>query len=141
MSVLQDIDAELAALDRDLAVGDLAPAVAERLRDRVAALRRRVGAPDAVWIGTTDAKRLIGVKTEHTIKAWARLGLLRSRTLPNGRVQVHLDDVRRRAAEREALTTPWDGPMTDEELDVLAETRPGTPPWKRTPPTTASPAA
>ena len=141
MSVLQDLDAELAALDRDLAAGDLAPDVAERLRGRVAELRRRVGVPDAVWIGTTDAKRLLGIKSEHTIKAWARLGLLRSRTLPNGRVQVHLDDVRHRAAEREALTTPWDGPMTDEELDVLAETRPGTPPWKHTPPTAASPAA
>lgn len=139
--MLQDIDAELAALDRDLAAGDLAPEVAERLRGRVAELRRRVGAPDAVWVGTTEAKRLLGIKTEHTIKAWARLGLLRSRTLPNGRVQVHLDDVRRRAAEREALSTPWDGPMTDEEVEVLAETRPGTPPWKRTPPATASPAA
>jgi hypothetical protein len=133
MSLLQEIDAELAALERELAAVAIAPDQAQRLRGRVAQLRRRLEGPEAVWVGTTEAKRLLGLKTEHTVKAWARAGLLRSRVLANGRVQVHLDDVRRRAAERETLRTPWDGALTDEELDVLAATRPGPPPWARRP--------
>lgn len=131
MGVLQEIDAELAALERELTAGSIAPEQAQRLRGRVAGLRRRLGSPDVAWVGTTEAKRLLGLKTEHTVKAWARSGLLRSRALANGRTQVHLDDVRRRAAEREALRTPWDGAMSDEELDDLAATRPGTTPWAR----------
>lgn len=39
-----------------------------------------------------------GVRSENTIKAWARLGVLRSRREPNGRVKVSLEDVLRRRA-------------------------------------------
>lgn len=134
MSVLSELGAELRALDKDLDALSLPTEVAARLRARVAEMHRMLASGDAVWIGTTEAKRLLGLKTENTVKAWARAGLLRSRTLPNGRVQVHLDDVHRRAADSVALTTPWDEPMTGEELRTLSHTRPGTAPWQRVSP-------
>jgi predicted site-specific integrase-resolvase len=52
-------------------------------------------APRRRWIGTTRAKRLLGVGSENTVKAWVRYGYLRGRVLPNGRTQVRLDDVLR----------------------------------------------
>lgn len=131
MSVLSRIEAELRAMKKDLEDPSLPADVTARLRARVAEMTRVVGRPDAEWIGTTEAKRLLGLKTENTVKAWARAGLLRSRTLPNGRIQVHLDDVRRRATDTAALTTPWDEPMADEELRALSRTRPGITPWQR----------
>ena len=49
------------------------------------------------WIGTTRAKRLLGVGSENTIKSWVRYGYLRGRRLPNGRIQVLRADVLRLA--------------------------------------------
>ena len=128
--MLGDLDAELRGLDRELDDSSLPPDMAARMRCRVAEMRRILTGPDAAWIGTTEAKRLLGLKTENTVKAWARAGLLKSRTLPNGRVQVHLEDVHRRAREAAALTRPWDEPMTEEELQILSRARPGTRPWR-----------
>ena len=85
----------------------------------------------ACWVGTTEAKRLIGVGSENTVKAWARLGLLRSRTLPNGRTQVLLEDVLRRRAEDEALLAADGDDLTPAELKDLESARPGTSPWQR----------
>ena len=51
--------------------------------------------PRAAWIGTTHARRLLDVGSENTIKNWVRYGYLRGRRLPNGRVQVLLEDVHR----------------------------------------------
>jgi hypothetical protein len=131
MGVLGDLDAELRALDRELDDASLPPDMAARMRCRVAEMRRILAGPNAAWIGTTEAKRLLGLKTENTVKAWARAGVLQSRTLPNGRVQVHLEDVHRRAREAAALTTPWDEPMPEEELQSLSRTCPGSRPWQR----------
>jgi hypothetical protein len=141
VGVLQDIDAELAALDYDLASGELALEAAERLRARVANVRERLKHADALWVGTTEAKRLIGVKSEHTIKAWARLGLLRSRASADGGIQVHLEDVLQRADEQRQLDDPAGTPMTQDEMDILAETRPGGEPWERTAPSNPSSSA
>jgi hypothetical protein len=84
------------------------------------------------WVGTTEAKRLLGLGSENTVKAWARLGLLRSRRLPNGRVQVLLDDVLRRREETEGLSAIGGHDLTEEELRIMRETRPGSNPWERT---------
>ena len=65
------------------------------------------------------------------MKAWARLGLLRSRQLPHGRVQVLLDDVLRRRAENEALLAIDGTELSPDELRILKEARPGTNPWER----------
>jgi hypothetical protein len=124
-NALRDLEAMLLASPQ----GELDPAlVAERLHK----IRRLLSREDARWIGTTEAKRLLGVGSENTVKAWARLGLLRSRTLANGRTQVLVDDVLRRRAEHEALLAVGGEELTPEELRLLKAERPGTNPWERT---------
>ncbi|HET7769172.1 MAG TPA: hypothetical protein VFN74_10405 [Chloroflexota bacterium] len=59
--------------------------------------------PRAAWIGTTHARRLLDVGSENTIKNWVRYGYLRGRRLPNGRIQVLLEDVRRIRANPASL--------------------------------------
>jgi hypothetical protein len=85
-----------------------------RLAERLRAVRRLLSTDEARWVGTTEAKRLLGLGSENTVKAWARTGLLRSRTRPNGRIQVLLDDVLRRREESEGLSA-IDG---DEEIST-----------------------
>lgn len=101
--------------------------------DRVGVVLALLSREEARWVGTTEAKRLLGVGSENTVKAWARLGLLRSRTLPNGRRQVLLDDVLRRRAEDEALLVVGGEALTPEELRALKAERSGTNPWERAP--------
>jgi len=55
------------------------------------------------WIGTTHAKRLVGVGSENTIKNWAYRGYLRARRLPNGRIQVLQSEVIRLASQSPTL--------------------------------------
>jgi hypothetical protein len=110
--------------------GELDPAL---VAGRVNEILRLLSGDEAGWIGTTEAKRLLGVGSENTVKAWARLGLLRSRQLPNGRIQVLVDDVLRRRAEHEALLGIGGDELTPEELQSLNEERPGTNPWERAP--------
>ena len=102
-------------------------ALAEQIRE----VHRLLAGEEIRWIGTTAAKRLLGVASENTVKAWARLGLLRSRQLPHGRIQVHLDDVLRQRAETEALLAIGGDELSPEELRILKEERPGTNPWER----------
>jgi hypothetical protein len=97
----------------------------------VESIRELLADPSAEWIGPSEAKRLLGLRTEHTVKAWARNGLLRSKTAPNGQTLVAFEDVLSRAHESDALTTPWDAPVTDEEATILHQTRPGTAPGRR----------
>jgi hypothetical protein len=59
------------------------------------------------------------------------MGLLRSRTQPNGRVQVLLDDVLRDREAAEGLTAFGGGDMTEAELEAEHQARPGTLPWER----------
>lgn len=86
---------------------------------------------EARWVGTTEAKRLLGLSSENTVKAWARSGLLRSRTRPSGRVQVLLDDVLERRVESEDLTAIGGDELSPDELRRLREARPGINPWER----------
>lgn len=127
VSGLREIESELLAASEP---GSLDPVrVARRIGD-VAAL---LADDDARWVGTTEAKRLLGVSSENTVKAWARSGLLRNRKLPNGRIQVLLDDVLERRAETEDLTAIGGDELTPEELRLLRKSRPGTNPWQRKP--------
>jgi hypothetical protein len=102
MSVIQRLVDDLRAIEGEwLNASDAAalePAcVAQRLHRVVAMLADE----EARWVGTTAAKRLLGLSSENTVKAWARSGLLQSRTRPNGRVQILLDDVLERRTESE----------------------------------------
>jgi hypothetical protein len=110
MSVLRQIDDRLAALESRLA--DRPEVVGE-----VRAIRRLLTGGDGAWIGTVEAQRLLRVKSINTVKAWARLGLLRSRRVPNGRLKVHLEDVLRERARYQALLGDGDErELPDEEL-------------------------
>lgn len=84
------------------------PAIAKRVRDIAQLLQQE----DARWIGTTKARRFLGVRSENTVKAWARLGVLRSRQEPNGRIKVSLEDV----LARRAINTDLEGDGDNREL-------------------------
>ncbi len=134
MSVLTRATDALRELEEELTrqkVGedDDSAVVAERIR----AVRRLLLGEDARWIGTTEAKRLLGLGSENTVKAWARAGRLRSRIRPNGRIQVLLDDVLRRREAVEGVSAFGGDFLSEEELEELHRTRPGTLPWEAEP--------
>src|SRR5207249_1120515 len=90
------------------------------LSEKIRAVRRLLAKDGDQWIGTAEAKRLLGASSEHTVKAWARSGRLRSRTLPNGRLRVLLDDVLHHREVTEGLTAIDRGEdISQEELDQL----------------------
>jgi hypothetical protein len=89
-------------------------ALAGRLRAVIAALQALQALQarrPSLWIGTTRARRLLGVGSEATIRAWIGYGYLRGRRLPNGRTQVLLADVLR-LRPAPAAPTPIDGSLT-----------------------------
>src|SRR4051794_31280857 len=131
MSVLAEARRRLENLEQRLTDAALPTEVGEELQGQVRSIRDLLGDPSAEWIGTTEAKRLLGLKTEHTVKAWAKAGLLHSKTGPNGRTLVSLEDVLRRAQETDALRTSWDAPLSEDEATTLQQTRPGSTPWRR----------
>ena len=112
MSVVREVRARLEALE-----GQVEPA----LRDEVRAIRLLLTEPERQWIGTVEARRLLGVKSINTVKAWARLGLLRSRRGPNGRLKVHLEDVLREARAQRELEAlgGLDEPLSPEAWEAL----------------------
>ena len=73
------------------------------------------------WVGTAEAKGLLPVDSEDTVKYWARKGSLGSRKLRNGRIQVLLDDVLLRREQREGLSAIdlGGGISTEEVLRLL----------------------
>lgn len=110
MSVVREVRSRLEHLETQ---------VAPELRDEVRTIRLLLADPERQWIGTVEAQRLLGVRSINTVKAWARLGLLRSRRGPSGRLKVHLDDVLREArAQRdlEALGGIDDPELVNEEI-------------------------
>lgn len=112
MSVVQEVRSRLEALEEK---------VEPELRDEVRTIRLLLSDSERQWIGTVEAQRLLGVKSINTVKAWARLGLLRSRRGPNGRLKVHLEDVLREARAQCDLETLGgiDEPLSPEEWDGL----------------------
>jgi hypothetical protein len=127
MDALRELEEELA--HRKIGEADDSADVAERIR----AVRRLLSGEDTKWIGTTEAKRLLGLGSENTVKAWARAGRLRSRVQPNGRIQVLLDDVLHRREAAEGVSAFGGDFLTEEELEELHRSRPGTLPWEREP--------
>jgi hypothetical protein len=125
IDILRGIETEL------LSSGQEGCLDATRLAESIHRVVELLSGEDAQWIGTTEAKRLLGVSSENTVKAWARLGLLRSRTLPNGRVQILLEDLQNRQAEMEDVAAIGGDELSPDELRTLRESRPGTTPWQR----------
>ena len=93
------------------------PAIAKRVHDIAQLLQEE----EAQWIGTTKARRLLGLRSENTVKAWARLGVLRSRREPNGRIKVSLEDVLARRTINADLEGDGDNrELSPEEHRILA---------------------
>jgi hypothetical protein len=92
--------------------------------------RKNSSAEEKQWLGTTEARRLLSLGSENTVKRWAQLGFLRSRKDPNGRVKVWRADVMRHAQLTEAVGAGPEGVLSTEELVELSQAR-GPKPWKR----------
>jgi hypothetical protein len=88
--------------------------------------------PEESTIGTEHARRLLGVRSVNTIKRWIELGILDGRwDERSGRWQIPLADVLRLRGTQRALADAEGEDLTEEELDLLSSTRPGTFPWER----------
>ena len=119
MSVLRQVHDRLVSLESRLSDR---PTEASEVR----AIRQLLDSDEGGWIGTVAAQRLLGVQSVNTVKAWAQRGLLRSRHLPNGRLQVALEDVLHRREVAEAFAAfPSNAEMTEEEYE--ASKRPAPP--------------
>lgn len=101
------------------------------------------GADRRKLLTTTEAADALGVRSVNTIKYWVKTGYLQGvkrneRTMiPAAEIERIIDDDRvrqmRAAEELDDLTNELGlgRPMTDEEMQILEATRPGTLPWKR----------
>lgn len=115
MTLLDEATGALREIEADLLAPTRGGMDSVRLAERLRAVRLLLSRQEAHWVGTTEAKRLLGLGSENTVKAWARMRLLRSRTLPNGRIQVLLEDVLRRREDTEALSAIDGGEETSTE--------------------------
>ncbi len=92
---------------------------------------------------TTEAARMLGIRSINTIKAWRRQGYITGVTIGN-RTLIPMTEVERlQASERvrgvrlaeqrhtESAALGGDEEMSQEELDALDAGRPGTLPWQR----------
>jgi hypothetical protein len=77
------------------------------LAQRVHAVAVALGSGAMQWVGLAEATALIEVYPEEVVADWARIGLLRSRYLPDGTLQVSLDDVLKQQALYAALAAGW----------------------------------
>lgn len=114
MSVVREVRARLEQLE-----GRVAP----ELREEVRAIRLLLADPERQWIGTVEAQRLLGVQSINTVKAWAKLGLLRSRRGPSGRLKVHLDDVLREAWAQRDLDAMGGLDELEEANEIIRQVR------------------
>jgi hypothetical protein len=83
------------------------------------------------WISVDRARRLLGVESEATISGWARLGLLEHRAVPDGGIEVLLEDALRQRLERDELVGVGGEELSPNDLGLLREERPGGVPWER----------
>ena len=118
----------LKAMLRSAPQGELDPAI---VGDRVREVLQSLAGAQVQWIGPAEARGLLGVESEKTVEAWASMGLLRSRTAADGRLEVMLEDVLHRRAEREGLMAIGGEDLTPDELRILSQERPGKNPWER----------
>lgn len=83
-------------------------------------------------IGTEQARKILGVRSVNTVKRWLELGILQGHWDERSRRwQLPLADVLRVQRRHEALAGIGGEDLTQEDLDALAATRPGSYPWQR----------
>ncbi|HUG16239.1 MAG TPA: hypothetical protein VMM78_14640 [Thermomicrobiales bacterium] len=111
--------------------GELDPCLIEELGQKVREALRLLKDEEPIWVDAPRAKQLLGIELDASVPYWVELGLLRGRTLEDGRVQVQLDDILLRRYETEVSMAVGGDEMTQDELDELSRSRPGTYPWQR----------
>ena len=106
-------------------------------------LARAVAAVDADrLLTTTEAAHLLGIRSPNTILAWCRTGYVQG-VKRGGRTLVPLSEVERiRSEDRVRATKAADqlhdrsaeigseGALTEDEMETVHATRPGTLPWE-----------
>jgi hypothetical protein len=96
------------------------------------------------YVTTTQAKELLGIGSVNTVKAMVVKGEIHGTVRHGNRTMIPLSEVQRlqeseivrgiRASDRAHDASAMlgnDAGMSDEELDILSASRPGTLPWKR----------
>ena len=120
MAMVDEVTAALREMEPDLLKPTQSAMAAVTLGERIRAVRKLLAEHGDRWISVAEAKRLLAASSAESVKAWAHRGYLRSRTLPNGRIQLSLDDVLRDREATEALTGVDNGePITPEEAMYL----------------------
>jgi len=118
---------EMLALLRETPLGQLPIEHVRPIREAAYRLARH----EACWIRVEDVYSLMGAIVPGSMEYWVDHGLLRGRTEPDGSLSIRLDDVLYRRAESEGLMAFGGEEMTEEELRILNEARPGRNPWDR----------
>ena|SRR5579871_1484287 len=94
---------------------------------------RALSSPDESYIGTEQARKLLGVGSVNTVKRWIELGILAGQwDEHSGRWQIPLAEVLRLRGTQQALAGAECDDLSAEEAEALSETRPGTFPWQHT---------
>jgi len=101
------------------------------LADRIRSVRKLLAKQETRWINTTKARRLLAATSPDTVETLIRIGFLRSRNRPGGRIQVILADVLGERQAREELLAIGGDDLTGEELEIMHQAQPGTNPWER----------
>ncbi|HZS91635.1 MAG TPA: hypothetical protein VFE42_29620 [Chloroflexota bacterium] len=123
---------DLGAIVRQLQeVGERHPDTAVELDPIIRAL----SSPDENYVGTEQARKLLGVRSVNTVKRWLELGILAGRwDERSGRWQIPLAEVLRLRGMQRSLAEAEGDDLSTEELEALSTTRSGTFPWQRTEP-------
>ncbi len=107
----------------------------------VATLERALnGSEGRKLLTTTEAADTLGVRSVNIVKYWVKTGYIHGvkhdeRTMiPVSEVERIMDEDRvrdmRAADKMDEATNELGRPMTDEEMEILAASRPGKLPWK-----------
>jgi len=92
---------------------------------------RSLAGDTAATIGTEQARKILGIRSVNTVKRWIELGILAGTWDERShRWQIPLADALRLACMHDDLTAVGGQDMSEEDLETLASTRPGTLPWQ-----------
>jgi hypothetical protein len=133
MTVVDEVTKALQELEPELLQPLYVGSAAIDLADRIHAVRKLLAKQEARWIGTAEAQRLLGFSLEKAVMARVRWGTFRSRQLPDGHLEVLLDDVLREREVIEGLSAFGRENPRQEELERMFGDQPGTNPWEREP--------
>ena len=131
MAVVDKATAALREIEPDLAEPPKEGFESVILADRIREVRKLLAKQQPRWISVRKARRLLAASSEDAVKAFVRMRFLRGRTLPDGRMEVALDDVLRQREAEEGLSAIGGRDLTEEELEEMYQARPGTVPWER----------